>query len=1109
MAQQRPHWVIAICGIRRLQIQYQSINPVSLSSLKPGAFVEIASEANQLGTGKLIRLSQSTAFVQYFDAPGAAAPNLVECQLAELRAVRIPTQSRVYRRHSGARWQVGRVLEDEGTSLFVQFPNGETQDIDVADLFVRWNRPLSDPLPLLCVEATETPFLAEARSSFVRQVARQRTAAAGIPAVLSASIELEDYQFEVVRRVLCDPIQRYLLADEVGLGKTIEASVIIRQHFLDGQDARAVVIVPAPLVQQWRWELSHRFGLQEKMDEFLHVVSHDDIEQLRNVIGTAGLLVVDEAHHLSRQTTEAEARLYALLLEHCSRVHKLLLLSATPVLADEQGFLRVLHLLDPVVFPLDDLEGFQRRVASRQLVAEVVATLIPENLWGLQAELDRLEGPYGDDPVLAEKIKALRGVLNSFPAEDDENFLASLQDLRTHLLESYRLHRRMLRNRRSAVSWATVGRSGVHTANIHTTGAAHYRESWEPLRHALNEAQVLSDSLAAILTSAALHGRSRVCIKEALLANGLDEPQLIALATAVDVSGAQWRASEERFALLSREVRRLLSADDLQAVVFCDRPEDADRATATLQAEFGPAVQRYEPRTASKEDAAESEWAAFQSSSRQIRVLVCDFRVEEGVNLHGGRKCAIHFDLPAAPNRIEQRLGRLDRYGKGHAVHSVVLVDDGNPDERLWAEVLTQGWQVFNRSVASLQYLIESTSRSLAQDWLHHGTIALQNALEALEGRDGLVQREIRDIDHQDALDALAQPDPTHIDDLQDCDEDWRIWRAAFKGFAIGALQFVEQPASTRPASPDTDYVVRIGYAHRGSDSQTLLPMTSFLRDFLQSVDLNARRGSSLPLSHKYAFARKSVTSRSGLADRVHLLRIGDPLVSALERFCESDDRGRAFALWRVDRQYEVQDSSEADLFFRFDFVIRAPHELAGPEAGGDPSLQQALARKAVSFFPPVFVRVWVDGAGRVLEEPSQILNAPYQDTWQGTRRDFNLNPNRWRALPPAVRSSWMRGWSDLCHQRRAEAQAFVLQSAACLHQVTKALQACERESRLAVAQVESRLVRLSGAAREQHLAELDREKALYASLSDALRRPSVQLDVVGAFFVGSDTPFD
>lgn len=995
------------------------------------------------------------------------------------------------------------MLNHDGTEAYVQFPNGDRVTVDTTEIFVRWNRPLVDPLPLLISEATESPFLADPRSAFVREVARQRSSAAGVTALISSSVELEGYQFDVIQRVLTDPVQRYLLADEVGLGKTIEAGVIIRQHFLDNEEARAVVLVPSTLVTQWRDELSSRFGLQESFDDFLHVVSFDDEGLLEDVLETAGLLVVDEAHHLSRSGNELDQSRFELVRRHSRHIPKLLLLSATPVLSDEAGFLRVLHLLDPVVFPLDDEAGFKRRIASRELIAEVAAFLIPENLWGLGQELDRLEDAYVDDKVLCERIASLRKVLDRFPDEQDEEYLSSLQALRTHLLEGYRLHRRILRHRRSAIPWATVGRMGSGLSTLRTAAAGHTAECWDNLRFALNEEDEVPDGLCVALMECALNGRHKASVCGLLESYGLQRSELLALAATVDIARSKWQQDRSRFETLVETVRHTLIMQGMQVVVFCDEADDADQCYAALRSVWGATVQRHQIPNATDAD-EQPAWAGFLTNSEQVRVLVCDRSAEEGVNLHGGKKCAVHFDLPSAPNRIEQRMGRLDRYGKGDAVRSVVVVDEGSDAELLWSDVVMEGWQIFSRSVASLQYLIESTSMALSREWLHHGTRALEEHLVALDGTDGLVAQEIQKIDRQDALDALSEPDESSMDDLEDCDQDWKAWRAAFRGLAFSALNFHERSDGVLATKRDEDRRFRVGYTHRDSDRPTLLPLTGFLQHFLQSVDLDARGSSSkMPLSYPYVFSRSQATQRSALADKVRLLRVGDPVVTALESFCRHDDRGRAFAVWRVDRDHVAQDASGVDLFFRFDFVATPSlpdlHDFQSPH---ETILHAALARKASQLMPPCFLRIWIDGNGRVIENPPEVLLEPYHPSWEGASKDYNLNPNRWRALPLDVRNAWMRDWTTLCQSRRDIAVTSALSHPDLVSRLNKALFRGEIDAEKLAAQAASRLLHLEGAARIQELGDTETDRLFYSRLREALSSPALHLDVVGAFFV-------
>ena len=90
-----------------------------------------------------------------------------------------------------------------------------------------------------------------------------RSAAQGLTSLISAGIDFVPHQIAAVRRVLTDPIQRYLLADEVGLGKTIEAGLIIRQHLIDNPKTRVLVCAPAHLCHQWRREMLDKLRLDQ------------------------------------------------------------------------------------------------------------------------------------------------------------------------------------------------------------------------------------------------------------------------------------------------------------------------------------------------------------------------------------------------------------------------------------------------------------------------------------------------------------------------------------------------------------------------------------------------------------------------------------------------------------------------------------------------------------------------------------------------------------------------------------------------------------------------------------------------------------------------------
>lgn len=118
-----------------------------------------------------------------------------------------------------------------------------------------------EPGEALALGASETQRWFDARWPARETLIALRAAAQGLTGLSSASVETVGRQLGAVRRVLHDQLQRYLLADEVGLGKTIEACAVLRQTLIDDASATAVILTPSALTGQWERELFNRFDL--------------------------------------------------------------------------------------------------------------------------------------------------------------------------------------------------------------------------------------------------------------------------------------------------------------------------------------------------------------------------------------------------------------------------------------------------------------------------------------------------------------------------------------------------------------------------------------------------------------------------------------------------------------------------------------------------------------------------------------------------------------------------------------------------------------------------------------------------------------------------------
>ncbi|MFO1357959.1 protein DpdE [Plasticicumulans sp.] len=1076
-----------------------------------GAFVRIKSGPHRSGDiGKLVSHHGKEAVVRFFDVPDDT--RALECRvpITDLKLISLAPQTRVFHALPDGRWRVGRVLDGEGETLYVRFPNGEDVALPRDEIEVRWQRPIRDPLMFLTREITESPYFATARSAFLTIATAQRAACLGMSAVLSAQIELQDYQFEVVRRVLQDPVQRYLLADEVGLGKTIEAGILLRQFFLDHpRGTRAVVVGPPSLIDQWREELESRFGLTPWLGNgALQVLASNDPSAIADALPGTGMLIVDEAHHLARGDDEQSRALYEHLCRHALTIPRLLLLSATPVLADADGFLRVLHLLDPVVFSLDDPAAFARRIEARQLIAEVAAGLVPENMLVLEDDLDRLIDAFGDDPTLMQLVEALRPILATLPEEDDEDFLAALGALRAYLGETCRLHRRILRNRRRTRPWVTPNRAGVQHYVYDCRLDAERASALERLRGLIALADAApSLAVRTALLHAALHPQGTPVLRTRLVAAGLHDEAALDAADSVDRLAQECRCDDARIEALLRAIDDVLAAPgNVQIVVFCDLDATADTVYTALVQPLPGAVLRH---------GASADWQRFLHEPQTVRVLVCDARAEEGLNLHGGNKLVLHYDLPAAPNRIEQRLGRLDRFGTGTKIRSVALVNAADPAASAWLDLLDRGLGVFDRSVASLQYLIEDFMRTLVPAWLDIGPEAITTLTEQLAGAQGRVARELRRIDQQDALDALGAPPGEYFDVLEAQDDAWRELGRAVNAFAQGTLHLGKYPQPWTGPLPPTDSAFRWAYA-KGCKQPPLIALDTFMQRFLGCLDLEAPGASSKNLlSHPYCYDRRAALSRAGRRLGVQLFRHGDPLFEALRRFCEDDDRGRAYAFWRHDPSYGANAAGEVDLCLRFDFFVEA----APP--GLDAQLQAldstssvretaaALVRRSEGLLPPQFVTVWVTGDGTASPEIPAAASRPYgKEPDEAGVHDHNLNAGRWRALHVSDRVPWLDDWAAICERARTSAEACVRTLPACTSAVAAALARTHEQHQLRAAQAAARLRRLTGIAHTTEQAEHAREAVLHQVLIDMIAKPALRLDAVGAMFVAAFDPF-
>lgn len=1083
----------------------------------------VDSSENRLGIGKLMAIAGDMATVEYFRSPADEVAIREQVSSGSLvRKLLCPETRSYYRNPDTLYFEVGRVLDyqKEDECYLVRFPNSQSRLIASDDLQVRCRLPITEPTDHLASQVNETAFWHPARSEFVQHLLQQHQISRDLTALLSSSIEIVAHQASVIHRVLTDPFQRYLLADEVGLGKTIEAGVLIKQFTLDEpHNHQTIVIVPEPLIVQWRQEIIHRFHLGCLLDNSLHVVSMRDGVAVAASISSARMIVIDEAHHLSSwawSTDSREKAIFDMVKNATAEIdRRVLLLSATPVLHNEQSFLAMLHLLDPQVYPLDSLDLFKERVRIRQEIAERMADLREdESNYFLSDTLDVLGDLLSEDDEFQKLRRQLAALIGEDVDENNQERIKLIQSIRSHVSDMWRLHRRILRSRRTeSTSVYLPGRGGIKRVVYecdNERGLADAIDAWRLTlsstlfdasagkKNAARELARTMDELAVYdpvhvleLASERLDGRCPDSVSLLPLCEGEAESlgQIIRAARDCD-----------QLAKLQHLLQLIGDGDSaVSHVVFATKPETADLIFDFLELKLPTG-------RALRHSTRELGWTQFKSDTRGY-VLVCDQSAEEGLNLQKRGACAIHYDLPFSPNRIEQRLGRLDRFGSGMPIQSAALVCGGSRVQKQWFELLDSGLGVFNRSIASLQYVLDESMQRVWAEFLDSGADAFTETRERLSGDEGVVAGEFRRILAQDEIDAFDTDVITQgvADELEANDRQLsRVAPTAFKNWVIRNLRFRRTGEERNRDEVFTyEFTRRIDVGRRPRGRDTLMPADEFRRLFEDSIDDVEVELPTQFMTVPFSFDRVMAQRRS-----CRLLRVGDPFVDAFEAFTRWDDRGVSYAFWRYMPSYRSVETP--DVYFRFDYVV-SPNpqpldDLCKRHLGAS---RNALLRRSRAIMQPMFGTIWLDADLELVtpsDERRKLLDIGFSKTRTTSWQDFNLNRDRWNA---AAKIYDMSLWRDRCFAARERSEEVLRKESKLPEWSEKCVVKATRQGGEIQQQYRSRLAMANGEIKTSIESDLAFEAEFLDAQIDSFRYPEVRADSVGAVFLSNQMPFE
>lgn len=519
-----------------------------------------------------------------------------------------------------------------------------------------------------------------------------------VKGLLGSRTSLLPHQVYIAHEVAKRYAPRVLLADEVGLGKTIEAGMILHYQLHTGQANRVLIVVPATLSHQWLVEMLRRFNLRFSLfneeriqalseeegnpfeSEQLIICSLDNLTSNPDVFNQAlnanwDMVVVDEAHHL-HWTDGDEGHDYRCIEALSKQCRGLLLLTATPEQVGAESHFARLRLLDPARF--HDLDQFLNEEKDYQRLSETVKVI--------------LDKP--DEALTKEVLEILNQYLNEYTPDSDNPDVDERELIVSKLLDRHGTGRVFLRNTRDAIK-------GFPERNLIATQL---------------ESPELYASLSGIQT----------------------------LYPEREIDNKDWLKLDPRIQYLLNLVNELKTE---KILVICANANTASNLEKHLQLKMGiRSTAFYEGMSIIERDRAAAYFADMEMGAQ---VLVCSEIGSEGRNFQFSHHLML-FDLPLNPDLLEQRIGRLDRIGQTETINIHVPYLKETAQEVLFSWY-HQGLNLFLQSCAAAYSIYEKFSDKLNKS-LEDPNLNIETLLQETneftntikqnmhEGRDRLVE---------------------------------------------------------------------------------------------------------------------------------------------------------------------------------------------------------------------------------------------------------------------------------------------------------------------------------------------------------------------------------
>jgi SNF2 family DNA or RNA helicase len=547
------------------------------------------------------------------------------------------------------------------------------------------------------------------------------------------SVSIREYQLEPVIKALASPRIHFLLADDVGLGKTIESGMILQELLLAGKARRILILCPASLRWQWKREMEEKFGIDFKIIDrkamidlkkeygvnvnpwlsFPRLITSFDFlkteQPLRLFKATQPItpyasesvfvspfkqwdvLLLDEAHNCMPQPTKhyvQDSDRTRLIRDIAPMFEHRLFLTATPHNGKREAFIAFLELLDPYRFNRGendtDTESFRKKVN---------AVMIRRMKRGPDAVKDPLGKPLFPERTIHaieiasdEKEEEVYTLLNQYIQKRLRAQVDSARSTKTPEIQSLEFALTILKKRALSSPWAFYRSMETHHRHFQEKTQAFELQYYKRLNVKYLEDQEddlekqdLEDALIETLSASVWGEDLSRLYSHADHQKHVTDSKTAALLKWIDSTlrrGDHW--NEERVVIFTefldtqhylREQFLSHGIEENRIILLYGGMGDEEREAVKRSFETNPA---YHP----------------------VRILLATDAASEGINLQRYCRYLVHVEIPWNPIRLEQRMGRIDRYGQSRDVHVFHFVYKNREDSRFLQTIVEKVNQI-------------------------------------------------------------------------------------------------------------------------------------------------------------------------------------------------------------------------------------------------------------------------------------------------------------------------------------------------------------------------------------------------------------------------------